>query len=207
MSPKLFSIYTDGACKGNPGPGGYAAIVVDESGARKEISGGRRRTTNNRMEMMALVEALKLIDEPARLEIATDSQYLLGGLQKGWVKGWKRKGWLTAAGEPVLNKDLWMALESLLFKHRVEYRWVKGHAGDKENNRCDELAVAASHRKDLPLDEAYGVQEAELRRRKSEASGKKRSAPPPRAEKSPAEWDDDLFSRATEKDGAVNWDF
>ena len=200
---KMVKVYTDGACKGNPGPGGYGAVLLCGE-LRKELSGGYRLTTNNRMELQALLQALLELVEPCELEIFTDSQYLIGGFQKNWVRGWKRNGWLTSAKEPVLNRDLWMKLDELLAIHKVQFHWVRGHSSNEENNRCDELAVRASRGRKLLEDHGYDV------------SGKPASKPAfvanapkaPRAPKRPSGWDDDLFSAATNANGEpVNWDF
>ena len=199
---KCVSIYTDGSCKGNPGPGGYGSVLIS-SGIRKEISGGYRLTTNNRMELQALLQALLELNEPCKLEVYTDSQYLLGGFQKNWVRSWKRNGWLTSAKEPVLNRDLWMKLDELLSSHSVNYHWVRGHGSNVENNRCDELAVRAARGRTLQEDLGY------------EVAGRPASRPsalqeprPKRAQKRPDTWDDDLFSAASKATGEpVNWDF
>ncbi|MDE1169874.1 MAG: ribonuclease HI [Verrucomicrobium sp.] len=134
------TIHTDGACQGNPGPGGWAAVLVS-GGARKEISGGDPATTNNRMELTSAVEALRTLKEPCRVLFHTDSQYLRQGITS-WIASWKRKGWVTAAKTPVKNADLWRELDAAAAPHRIEWRWVKGHAGDTENERCDALATA-----------------------------------------------------------------
>jgi ribonuclease HI len=151
---KKVEIYTDGACSGNPGPGGYGVILVYK-GKRKELSGGFRRTTNNRMELMALIAALGSLKESCAVTIHTDSKYLMGGFEKNWVAKWKANGWRTSAKEPVQNQDLWMRLDSMLEEHVPSFCWVKGHADSEENNRCDELAVEACRKKDLPVDEGY----------------------------------------------------
>lgn len=151
---KQVQIYTDGACSGNPGPGGYGVILVYK-GRRKELSGGFSRTTNNRMELTGLIVALASLKEPCAVTIHTDSKYLMGGFEKNWVRKWKANGWLTSAREPVQNKDLWMRLDSLLAIHSHSFCWVKGHADNGENNRCDELAVEACRKRDLYRDEGY----------------------------------------------------
>lgn len=140
-------IYTDGACSGNPGPGGWGAILrYGES--EKEIAGGEKETTNNRMEMTALLEALRMLKEPCQVVVTSDSKYVLDGLQKGWAAGWKRKGWKRSGGQPALNPDLWEELLIETAKHKMQYNWIKGHAGHAENERCDALAVeqAALHK-------------------------------------------------------------
>ena len=135
--PKVV-IHTDGACSGNPGPGGWGAIL--ESGPhRKELKGGEAQTTNNRMELTAAIEALEALRKPSDVELYTDSNYLRGGIT-GWIKGWKRNGWRTADKKPVKNVELWQRLEQAEARHQVSWRWVKGHAGHDENERADELA-------------------------------------------------------------------
>ena len=137
-------IYTDGACDPNPGTGGWAAILIDVStGARKEISGGQRDTTNNRMELQAVIEALTALKEPATAMIVTDSEYVKNAFTQNWLKGWVAKGWKTASKQPVKNQDLWQQLLKLTATHHIEWKWVRGHAMNADNNRCDELAVAA----------------------------------------------------------------
>lgn len=133
------TIHTDGACSGNPGPGGWGAIL-EWNGHRKELKGGEHDTTNNRMEMQAAIEALKALKKPGRTVILiTDSVYLRDGITK-WIHGWKKRGWKTADKKPVKNVDLWQELEQLTEQHAIEWRWVKGHAGDPGNERADELA-------------------------------------------------------------------
>lgn len=151
---KEVAIYTDGACRGNPGPGGYGIILVYKE-TKKEIAEGYRWTTNNRMELMALVKALSLLKEPCRLEITTDSKYLLGGIDEGWLESWKSKGWKTKQGSNVQNKDIWVKLDELLQPHITNFTWVKGHADNPENNRCDELAVIAATERATSIDENY----------------------------------------------------
>ncbi|MEL6311046.1 MAG: ribonuclease HI [Pseudomonadota bacterium] len=131
-------IYTDGACSGNPGPGGWGAILI--SGAhRKELNGGEEETTNNRMELTAAITALEALKRPSDVELWTDSTYVKDGITK-WLAGWKRNGWKTAAKKPVKNEDLWRALDAATEPHDIDWRWVKGHAGHPENERADELA-------------------------------------------------------------------
>lgn len=137
-SDQIVEIFCDGACSGNPGPGGYGAILR-YSGRVKELSGGARETTNNRMEMTAAIEALRLLTRPCKVLITTDSQYLVKGMTE-WISGWQRKGWLNSKKEPVVNKDLWELLLTLTSNHSVQWKWVKGHAGHAENERCDQLA-------------------------------------------------------------------
>ena len=136
---KTVTIYTDGACSGNPGPGGWGAILR-YGGAEKVLSGGEAQTTNNRMELLAAISALELLKEPCEVALYTDSQYLCNAINKGWLRGWKAKGWKRKGGE-VKNLDLWQELDALLTKHEVTFRWVKGHADNEYNNRCDALAV------------------------------------------------------------------
>ena len=139
---KEITLITDGSCLGNPGPGGWAAIL--RYGAKKkEMSGNDPSTTNNRMEMTAVLEGLKALNEPCKVKIEIDSEYVKNGVTQ-WMAGWKRKGWMTAAKKPVKNKDLWTALDEALAQHDVEWEWVKGHADHDDNNRCDELARAAA---------------------------------------------------------------
>jgi ribonuclease HI len=143
---KKLTIYTDGACSGNPGPGGYAAIIIDEKGAESIVSGGEKVTTNNRMEMLALIGALKKIreveaesDEKAEVNLYVDSQYVLKGSTE-WLAGWKKKNWKATSG-PVKNRDLWEEIDQLLPGLKIKWIWVKGHAGDKYNEMADEIAV------------------------------------------------------------------
>jgi len=134
-------IYTDGACEGNPGPGGWAA-VIDEDGERRELTGGERQTTNNRMELMAVIKALESLARPSTVRVVTDSQYVAKGMQS-WIHGWRRKGWKTASGAPVKNRDLWEALDQQASRHQVRWEWVKGHDGHLENELADTLAKEA----------------------------------------------------------------
>jgi ribonuclease HI len=138
------TIYTDGACLGNPGPGGWAALLIDAEG-RREISGFEPSTTNNRMELRAAVEGLQTLDAPAEVDLHTDSQYLRNGMAE-WMARWKRNGWRTADKKPVKNTDLWQTLDALAARHVVRWHWVRGHAGHPENERCDELANEAIRR-------------------------------------------------------------
>ena len=137
---KIVEIFTDGACSGNPGPGGWGA-VLRYNDAEKELSGGEKATTNNRMEMMAAIKALEALTRASKVELHTDSTYLRDGITK-WIHGWKRNGWKTAAKKPVKNVDLWQRLEKALERHDVTWHWVKGHAGHPENERADALARA-----------------------------------------------------------------
>ncbi len=140
---KTVTIYTDGACSGNPGPGGWGAIL-EWNGVEKELSGGERQTTNNRMELTGVISALKKLREPCRVELYTDSKYVCDAVTKRWVYGWRAKGWIKADKKPALNVDLWEQLLPLLEYHEVAWHWVKGHASNEKNNRCDALAVAQS---------------------------------------------------------------
>jgi len=136
----LVEIFTDGACSGNPGPGGYGAILrVGEH--VKELSGGEANTTNNRMELMGVIAALSALKYPCDVVLTTDSKYVVDSVTKGWARGWKAKGWIKSDKKPALNVDLWEKLLDLLDVHNVKFVWVKGHAGHPENERCDELAV------------------------------------------------------------------
>jgi ribonuclease HI len=134
----LIHIYTDGACKGNPGPGGWGALLVAGS-HEKELFGGEANTTNNRMELMAVIQALAALKKPCHVIIHTDSKYVLMGMTE-WLAGWKAKGWKTASKAPVKNVDLWQALDAAITRHQIEWRWVKGHAGHAGNERADQLA-------------------------------------------------------------------
>ena len=145
-------IHTDGACSGNPGPGGYAAIL-QFNGVEKELSGGFRRTTNNRMELMAAITALEALKERCKVTLFTDSRYIVDAINQGWAERWKRNGWMRNKKEAALNPDLWERLLSLLTKHNVTVQWTRGHAGDTLNERCDRLAVSASQADDLPDEE------------------------------------------------------
>ncbi len=131
-------IYTDGACRGNPGPGGWGVILIAGT-HRKELYGGELETTNNRMELMAVIEALRALKRPCRIILHTDSQYVKKGMTE-WIHDWKRRGWKTAAKKPVKNADLWEILDAVQSAHDIDWRWVKGHAGHPENERADELA-------------------------------------------------------------------
>ncbi len=138
---KEVTIYTDGACSGNPGPGGWGAIL--QYGAHtKEISGGDPHTTNNKMELLGVISALELLREPCSVELYSDSKYVIDGITKGWARGWKARGWKKADKTPAKNPELWDRLLVLLDQHDVRFHWVKGHAENPFNNRCDELAVA-----------------------------------------------------------------
>ena len=141
---KQVTIYTDGACSGNPGAGGWGAIL-DYNGKQKELCGGEAQTTNNRMELTAVIEALRALKEPCDVTVVTDSQYVVNGIEQGWAKSWKANGWRKKDKKPALNSDLWDTLLTLLDltrQHEMHYHWVKGHAENEFNNRCDAMAVA-----------------------------------------------------------------
>jgi ribonuclease HI len=139
----MIDIYSDGACKGNPGPGGWGALLVID-GQRREICGGEPGTTNNRMEMTAVIRALELLEQASEVRVYTDSQYVQKGISE-WLPGWKKRNWRTAAGGAVKNQDLWRELDHLNSQHRVEWKWVKAHAGHPENERADALANQGIH--------------------------------------------------------------
>jgi ribonuclease HI len=153
---KKVDIHTDGACRGNPGPGGFGAVLVSGK-HRLELSQGFARTTNNRMELFAAIGALETLTLPCSVQLWSDSRYVVDAMNKGWLKGWKRKGWITSNRQPVKNRDLWERLEAASKDHDMEWKWLRGHAGHKENERCDELAVAASSGRDLPADAGFKV--------------------------------------------------
>ena len=138
---KAVEIYTDGACSGNPGPGGWGAILR-YNGAEKELSGGEAQTTNNRMELTGVIMALLALKESCIVELYSDSKYVIDALEKGWAWGWRKKGWVKSDKKPALNPDLWETLLNLTMQHEMRYHWVKGHAQNEYNNRCDALAVS-----------------------------------------------------------------
>jgi len=139
---KKVQLITDGACIGNPGPGGWAC-VLRYGGHKKELYGAEAQTTNNRMELMAAIEGLKALKQPCEVEVITDSQYVKNGITS-WIQNWKRKGWVTSDKKPVVNQDLWRALDEQNLRHRTKWEWTKGHASHIDNNRCDELATMAA---------------------------------------------------------------
>ncbi len=139
---KRVIIHTDGACKGNPGPGAYAAVLVSGK-HRKELAAGYQITTNNRMELRAAIAALEVLSEPCEVELHSDSKYLIEAVTRKWLDSWRRRGWLTADKKPVKNQDLWELLVAAMAPHRIRWQWVKGHAGNAENERCDQLANLA----------------------------------------------------------------
>ena len=138
---KTVILYTDGACSGNPGPGGWASILRYGENTR-ELSGGEAQTTNNRMELMGVIEGLRALKEKCAVELYSDSKYVIDALDKGWAWGWRKKGWIKSDKKPALNPDLWEMLLNLTMQHEMRYHWVKGHADNEYNNRCDALAVA-----------------------------------------------------------------
>lgn len=150
---KQVALYTDGSCLGNPGPGGYAAVLVYQQ-HRKELSQGYALTTNNRMEMMAVIAGLKSLSTACHVILTTDSQYVKQGVTQ-WMANWKRRGWLTASKEPVKNQDLWRALDEQVNRHKIDWHWVKGHSGHPENERCDTLARQAASGNQLLPDSGY----------------------------------------------------
>ncbi len=144
-------MYTDGACSGNPGPGGYGTVLI-HNGMRKELSGGFRDTTNNRMEIMAVLAGLEALKQPCKVTIYSDSKYVVDAIEKGWLANWKKNNWIKSNKEKALNVDLWKKLLVLMELHDISFRWVKGHLDNEENNRCDQLAVQASRQSGLPED-------------------------------------------------------
>jgi ribonuclease HI len=147
-------IYTDGACLGNPGPGGYGVILLYE-GHKRELSGGYRKTTNNRMEITAAIVGLEALKDKCSVILYSDSEYLVKAMSKGWIQRWQANAWKRNKREQVLNPDLWKRLLQLCEYHDVQFTWVKGHAGSLENIRCDELAMEAARQQNLPADEGY----------------------------------------------------
>jgi ribonuclease HI len=151
---KHVDIFTDGACTGNPGPGGYG-LILKYGEKEREMSGGFRLTTNNRMELMAAIVGLETLRYRCDVTLYTDSQYLANGISKGWAKRWRANGWMRSNKEPAINADLWARLLDLTEKHQVRFSWVRGHAGHDENERCDRLSVQAASMPDLPVDKEY----------------------------------------------------
>lgn len=151
---KQVTIHTDGACSGNPGPGGYG-VVLRYGEYRRELSGGFRLTTNNRMELMGVITGLRSLTERCRVTLFTDSQYVVEAVSKGWAKRWRANGWMRNKKESAVNPDLWAELLDLLDRHDVTFQWVRGHAGNPENERCDALSVQASRGRNLPADDGY----------------------------------------------------
>ena len=142
---KQVTIYTDGACSGNPGPGGWGAILRYRN-IERAISGGEAETTNNRMELTAVLRAFSLLKEPCEVTLCSDSKYVMDGLSKGWAESWRRNGWRKSDKKPALNADLWQQLLEAVQPHEIHYQWIKGHAGHPENERCDAMAVAESQK-------------------------------------------------------------
>jgi ribonuclease HI len=153
-APNEVIIYTDGACTGNPGPGGYGVVLLC-AGKRRELAAGFRLTTNNRMEIMAAIAGLRALKYPCTVTLFTDSRYLADAITKGWARKWRANGWQRSDGQPALNSDLWQQLLELLEGQRVTFVWVRGHDGTIENERCDQLAVAAAHDANLLVDDGY----------------------------------------------------
>ncbi len=154
---KRVSIYTDGACLGNPGPGGYGIILVYGK-TRKELSGGYQLTTNNRMELRAAIQGLAALNEPCQVQLYSDSQYLVAAMEKGWAQRWRANNWFRNKQEKAANQDLWQELLNICQKHTVRFIWIRGHDGHPENEQCDKLAFAAAQLPDLPSD--YGYQKS-----------------------------------------------
>lgn len=142
---KRVELYTDGSCSGNPGPGGWGAILIYQ-GLEKELSGGAPATTNNRMELTGAIQGLAALKEPCQVELYTDSQYIASAINQHWLENWKKRGWRKADKSPVLNQELWQQLDQQLSRHQVTFHWVKGHADNAYNNRCDALAVAQTQK-------------------------------------------------------------
>jgi ribonuclease HI len=153
---KEVTIYTDGSSKGNPGPGGYGAVLIS-SAHRKELSAGFRLTTNNRMELLAVIEGLKALKSPCKVDLYSDSKYVVDAFNKGWLRSWQKNGWKKKDKKPVLNPDLWKMVAALIQdkEHQVRFIWVKGHANNPENERCDQLAVKAAEGTNLFVDTEY----------------------------------------------------
>lgn len=151
---KQVVIHTDGAAKGNPGRGGFG-VVLEHDARRREISDGFERTTNNRMELLAAIRGLEALKQPCRVTLHSDSRYLIDAMSKGWLRGWKARGWSRAKGQHLKNADLWKRLAAAATRHEVEWRWVKGHAGHKENECCDDLADAAAGADELAIDHGF----------------------------------------------------
>ena len=165
-SEDTVTIHTDGACIGNPGAGGYG-VVMRQGGRKNELSGGYRRTTNNRMELMAVIEGLRALKRRCRVTLYSDSKYVVDAVNQGWVNRWKANGWRRNKKEVALNPDLWEILLEQNDRHEVEFRWVRGHAGDPGNERADALAVEACRGPDLAVDQGYEAQHTPTRRRGS----------------------------------------
>ena len=160
------TLYGDGGCVRNPGPGGYGVVLL-AAGRRRELCCGFRRTTNNRMEIMAVIAGLEALRRPCVVTVFSDSQYVVQAMSRGWVQRWRARGWMRTEDEPALNADLWARLLELCTRHRVSFQWIRGHAGNAENNRCDRLARAAAMGNSLLRDEGYEAGKSRARRRAS----------------------------------------
>ena len=158
-SSRRVAIFTDGACRGNPGPGGYG-VILECGRHRKELSGGYRRTTNNRMELLAAITGLEALKAPCDVTLHSDSQYLVNAMNNNWIGGWKAKGWTRGPNRSLKNADLWRRLDAATDDHQVTWHWVRGHAGHEQNEYCDQLATEAADLKDLPPDEGFELSEA-----------------------------------------------
>ncbi len=156
MPQKVVTIYTDGSCSPNPGPGGWGAVILPEKGKKRELSGKVPQTTNNRMELQATIEALRALAQPSKVQLYTDSKYVQNGISK-WMPNWRKNNWLTVDKQAVKNQDLWEALDAEIQRHTVQWLWVRGHANDTNNERADKLAVTARGRESLPLNEETAV--------------------------------------------------
>ncbi len=156
FSMKKVLIYTDGSSRGNPGPGGYGSMLIYGENI-KELKGGFKKTTNNRMELMAVITALEAIKEPCEVEVYSDSKYVIDAMEKGWIHSWRLKGWVKSDKKPVKNTDLWQRLYKAAQVHKMSWKWVKGHVGNKYNERCDYLATSAAKKKNLPEDLGFNV--------------------------------------------------
>lgn len=153
------AIHTDGACRGNPGPGGYGVLLTCGD-RRRELAAGFRRTTNNRMELLAAIAGLEALKQPCTVTVYSDSQYLVNALNRGWISGWKTLGWQRGHNRPLKNADLWQRLDAARARHQVAWEWVRGHAGHAENERCDTLATSAADAANLPADEGFEAAES-----------------------------------------------
>ena len=154
MTRKQVTLYTDGSCAGNPGPGGYA-VILSYRGRQKELVGGFRQTTNNRMELLAIIQGLSALKEPCSVELHSDSEYVVRAMNEGWPYAWRKKGWRRTRKKGVANRDLWSKLLELCNRHEVRFEWVKGHSGHPMNERCDQLAVEMTRASELPPDLGY----------------------------------------------------
>jgi len=155
MTSDEVTIYSDGACLGNPGRGGYGTVLLARE-HRKELQQGYRLTTNNRMELLGAIVGLESLSRPCSVALYSDSTYVVNAMSKGWLAGWQKRGWRTSSKQPVKNQDLWQRMVVAAGRHEVSWRWVKGHSGDPENERCDALAVAAANGADLLEDDGFG---------------------------------------------------